>query len=115
MSLLTQEQAQELVEAALPEIKESFIASVKEQATRELRHLFAAAVRQEVEKFMAEKVVPEVARALIENEAGILASAAEAAGGIAHELTTCMVGEVAERLKGHGRRAILKSLFGSAF
>lgn len=111
MSLLTQEQAQELVTTALPEIKEAFRASIRERATRELESVFSEVVKREISLFVETHVVPEVQKSLLENKEGLLNAAAKGAVESSKILTESIVDIVSQNLKSsYKRRDILKLL-----
>lgn len=111
--MLSNEQIQEMLEAAKPSIIESIKADVKQCITWEVKEQCAKQVRAHVEGWVTENVIPEITASLVESKEGIVSIGAALGPAIVDSIVQVLTKEVSENLsKSWQRKKIFDALIG---
>jgi hypothetical protein len=111
--MLSNEQIQEMLEAAKPSIIESIKADVKQCISWEVKEQAAKQVRTHVESWIAENVIPEITAALVESKQGLVSIGVALGPAIVDSVVQVLTKEVSEKLgKSWERKKIFEALIG---
>lgn len=110
--MFTEEQAKELLNGAMPEIRKGLVESMKRDLVQQLSYTMSEHVQREVKAFMEKEIVPEIKVALLDNKPVILKAALAMADSTTSILQEAMIQQVKDKLKDSwSRKAVLKALF----
>jgi len=111
--MLTPEQINEMLEAAKPSIIESIKADVKQCITWEVKEQCAKQVRNHVEGWITENVIPAITAELVESKQGLVSIGAALGPAIVDAVVQTLTKEVSEKLgKSWERKKIFDALIG---
>lgn len=111
--MLTEEQIKQAVQESLPSVLAGLKQSLQERAMQEAREVVTLIVRDEVQKWTAEVIVPELHKTLIEHKDGIVAAGPKLGAALVDTLIEGLSADFKARMsKDWERKQILKSIIG---
>lgn len=111
--MLTQDQIQEMLEAAKPSIIESLKKELSQSIGYEVKEELRRQVQKCAQEWITSNVVPEVTRQLIEEKEGLISAALQLAPAMNALLVEAMTKEISERLsQSWNRKKIFEAMFG---
>lgn len=112
MSILTEEQTQQIIDGALDQIKQAVIGEATEEASWRVKTAAGNAVTEIVTTFVKEEVAPEILTSLRERKSVLVNAAIASAENMAAQLAEAMSQKLAENLGGsYSRKKILEAMF----
>ena len=110
---LSDEQIQEILEAAKPDILASVKADLTEEVTRAIRHSATVEVEAFAREWIKGNVIPEVEKALIESKGGLVSLGVVLAEETVQALALSTTEALKSKLeKNWERKKIMEALFG---
>ena len=110
--MITQEQLNDMLEAAKPSIIEGFKKDIQESINWEVRQTAASLIRREVETWISKNIIPEIHRQLVESKNGFLKLGTKLGEGLVEVLIENLLIVFKDNLQtGYKRRDIFKSMF----
>lgn len=111
--MLTEQQIQQAVQESLPSVLAGLKQSLQERALQEASDVVTRIVRDEVQKWVVEAVVPEIHKSLIESKDGFVAAGPKLAEAMVETLVETLAADFKARMsKDWERRTVLKAMFG---
>lgn len=112
MITLTDEQKQQIVDAAAADIRAKAIVDATDSLTQWVRRAIASTIENEVRTLVVNEIIPAVKEELILNKAVLIAAAVNAAEEMTMILRTALVENLKKKLEtNYQRTAIMKAMF----
>jgi len=110
--MITEQQINELLEAAKPSIIEGFKTEIKHSITWEVKNKAAQLVADATEVWIKENVIPEIVKELSESKSGLIAIGAKLGPAMVEVLTQNLIAAVSEKMgKSWERNKIFEAMF----
>jgi len=111
--MLNQEQINQLLEDAKPDIVNSLKKAVMEDLTREVNRNCVEVFKNHINSWLKENILPEITKTLIESKEGLIKVGVQVTTEINDMLAKSMVAHIKERLEKEWTRGeIFKALLG---
>lgn len=108
----SEDQINSIIAEARDQIVLGAVESVKRKVSETIQYHFSEQIREEVAKYVAEFVVPEVGKALAENKTAIISGIVSGAVEIGQMVSKSMIEAAAKNLTNDWRsKSILKEIF----
>jgi hypothetical protein len=111
--MLTQEQINEAVTSAMPDILAGLRKEIAETALYQAKQAAHAAVSKAVSDWITENLVPEILKALVEGKDGLVGMAPMLAQSMTAEMTSAFTDSIKKKLENSwDRKKIFEALMG---
>lgn len=113
MNVFTQEQIQELLDAAKPSVIESIKNDLIRNVTYDVREAAGRLIQEHIQAWIKENVLPELSKQLVESKESLISVGVAAAPQLVQQIATAMTEALAENLKNTWeRKKIFEALLG---
>ena len=111
--MLKQEEIQKLIEEVKPSVVEVFKRELLMEAEERAREAAEQVIVEHIKKVMAEEVLPEITKRILESKEGLISIGARIADEMAQMLAEAFTNELSDKLNNSWeRRKILRALLG---
>lgn len=111
--MLTEEQAKQILDDAMPQIKKSLIDNLAQESVYQVSQSLRETSVKAIQKFIDEEISPEITAHLLDNKPAILKGALAAIDGALTNLTTELIKDAQKRMgESYYRRDVIKAIFG---
>lgn len=111
--MYSQEQINELLEAAKPSIIEGLKKEIQQTVTYQMQEAAAKAVREHTTQWINENVIPEITAQLVESKDGLISLGAKLAPMLLDSMTESFAGAIKKKMESSWeRKKIFESLLG---
>jgi predicted N-formylglutamate amidohydrolase len=111
--MYSQEQINDLLEAAKPSIIEGLKKEIKQSITYQMQEAAAKAVREHTTNWITENVIPEITKELVESKEGLVALGAKLAPVLLDSLTESFADTIKKKMESSWeRKKVFEALLG---
>lgn len=110
--MFTNEQVQEMLEAAKPSMIEGLKQQLSQSITYEMREAFTKNIREHVTVWMQENVLPEITAQLVESKDGLIAVGVDLGQGLNKLMVDALLEDFKKNLESsYKRKTIYEAMF----